>query len=91
MPARSKTDTEAAAKAKAEPKPTPVQARWLARGLTQAGGKLPLFEEDGREIARATAKACMAAGWAEPWFANPTKPDWIVCKLTAKGRRVAGG
>lgn len=91
MPARSKTDTEAAAKAKAEPKPTPVQARWLARGLTQAGGKLPLFEEDGREISRATVKACMAAGWAEPWFANPTKPDWIVCKLTAKGRRVAGG
>lgn len=91
MPARSKMNTDVSSKGKAEPKPTPVQLRWLARGLTQAGGKLPLFEKDGREISRATVNACIAAGWAEPWFTNPTKPDWIVCKLTANGRRIAGG
>jgi hypothetical protein len=25
-------------------------------------------------------------GWAEPWFSNPLKPDWLVCKLTDTGR-----
>ncbi len=28
-------------------------------------------------------------GWAEPWFANPTKRDWLVCKLTTAGRQAA--
>jgi hypothetical protein len=28
----------------------------------------------------------MAAGWAEPWFSNPIKPDWLVCRLTEAGR-----
>ena len=28
-------------------------------------------------------------GWAEPWFKNPIKPDWLVCRLTGKGRQVA--
>jgi hypothetical protein len=32
-------------------------------------------------------RACIAHGWAEPWFGNPLKPDWLVCKLTEKGRR----
>lgn len=66
--------------------PTPAQRRWLARGAAQPGGKLPLFDEDGRDVPRATIRACIAAGWAEPWFANPTNPDWLVCKLTATGR-----
>jgi hypothetical protein len=30
----------------------------------------------------------MDQGWAEPWFANPLKPDWLVCRLTAAGRAV---
>ncbi|WP_208985814.1 hypothetical protein [Pseudovibrio sp. Ad26] len=34
----------------------------------------------------ATVRACIAAGWAEPWFSNPLKPDWLVCKLTDTGR-----
>jgi hypothetical protein len=29
----------------------------------------------------------MEKGWAEPWFDNPIKPDWLVCKLTEMGRR----
>ncbi|MEJ1994279.1 MAG: hypothetical protein P8X75_03565 [Limibacillus sp.] len=48
----------------ASPRPVELQIAWLKRGLTQAGGKLP-------------------------WFDNPLKPDWMVCKLTARGRRVA--
>lgn len=65
--------------------PTAAQSRWLRRGLEQPGGKLPLFDEAGREIPHRTIKACMAAGWAEPWFSNPIKPDWMVCKLTPQG------
>lgn len=67
-------------------RPSPVQRRWLARGADQPGGKLPLFDETGRDIPRATIRACIDAGWAEPWFANPVKPDWLVCKLTPAGR-----
>jgi len=35
-------------------------------------------------------QACLEQGWAEPWFANPTKRDWLVCKLTGAGRQAAG-
>ncbi|MBN9671429.1 hypothetical protein JF539_13860 [Labrenzia aggregata] len=58
------------------------QKRWLRKGLAQPGGKLPLFDDDGREIPARTIRACIDAGWAEPWFSNPIKPDWLVCKLT---------
>ena len=34
--------------------PTPTQFKWLARGLTQAGGKLPLFDEEGQRISERT-------------------------------------
>jgi len=70
--------------------PTPAQKRWLARGLTQAGGKLPLFDEEGREVPKRTIEACLAAGWAEPWARNPIKPDWLVCRLTQSGREAIG-
>ncbi len=70
--------------------PTPVQRRWLARGLTQAGGKLPLFDEVGRAIGPQTIKSCVREGWAKPWIHNPIKPDWLVCKLTARGRAALG-
>ena len=69
--------------------PSAVQAAWLARGLDQAGGKLPLFDAQGRRVAEKTIRACIAAGWAEPWFSNPIKPDWLVCRLTEAGRAVA--
>lgn len=71
-------------------RPTLVQLRWLRRGLDQAGGKLPLFDEAGRQVSPRTIRACIAAGWAEPWFFNPIKPDWLVCRLTDDGRAVAG-
>jgi hypothetical protein len=69
---------------------TPAQRRYLARGLKESGGKLPLFDEDGREIPRRTIEACVAHGWAEPWISNPIKPDWLVCRLTAAGYRALG-
>ena len=63
-----------------------AQRKWLVRGLTQPGGKLPLFDEDGRKVSPQVVKKCVEMGWAEPWFANPTKPDWLICKLTPTGR-----
>ncbi len=72
-------------------RPTGAQRRYLERGLTQAGGKLPLFDRDGREVSKKTIESCVAHGWAIPWVHNPIKPDWLVCRLTAAGYRVLGG
>lgn len=69
--------------------PTLPELFYLRRGLTQPGGKLPLFDLDGQTIAREVVRSCLKRGWAEPWFANPLKPDWLVCKLTEAGRRMA--
>jgi len=66
--------------------PSRVQLRWLKRGVGAPGGKLPLFDRAGQEVPRRVIEACIEAGWAERWFSNPTKPDWIVCRLTARGR-----
>ncbi|MBL6932683.1 MAG: hypothetical protein ISR45_07005 [Rhodospirillales bacterium] len=65
------------------------QLRWLQRGLDQAGGKLPLFDDKGRKVSDRTVKSCIEHGWAEPWFSNPLKPDWLICKLTDTGRDIA--
>ena len=70
--------------------PTPQQRRWLERGLEQPGGKLPLFDAKGRRISDRTVRSCIRNGWAEPWFANPTKLDWLICKLTDAGRAALG-
>lgn len=72
-------------------KPSDAQRKWLSRGLEQAGGKLPLFDEFGQEINSQTVQSCIRNGWAEPWFSNPLKPDWLVCKLTDVGREILKG
>lgn len=69
--------------------PTLPELFYLRRGLAQPGGKLPLFDLDGQTIAREVVRSCLKRGWAEPWFANPLKPGWLVCKLTEAGRRLA--
>ncbi len=69
--------------------PTLPELLYLRRGLTQAGGKLPLFDLDGQAVPAAIVRRCLSRGWAEPWFSNPLKPDWLVCKLTEAGRRLA--
>jgi hypothetical protein len=70
--------------------PSRAQKAWLRRGLNQPGGKLPLFDAQGQSVSPRLVKACLARGWAEPWFSNPLKPDWLVCKLTDTGRGIAG-
>ncbi len=72
-------------------RPSAAQRRYLERGLDQPGGKLPLFDEEGQRIDPRTVRACLEAGWAEPWARNPIKPDWLVCRLTPAGRAVLGG
>ncbi len=72
-------------------RPSEAQRRYLERGLTQAGGKLPLFDLQGREVPRKTVDSCVAHGWATPWVHNPIKPDWLVCRLTPAGYRALGG
>jgi hypothetical protein len=74
------------AQAKDELHPSAAQRAWLIRGLSQPGGKLPLFDESGQRVSPRTIQSSIDRGWAEPWFANPTKPDWLVCKLTDLGR-----
>ena len=69
--------------------PTMSELLYLRRGLSQAGGKLPLFDMDGQDVAEEIVRQCLMRGWAEPWFNNPLKPDWLVCKLTPAGRRLA--
>jgi hypothetical protein len=70
-------------------RPSQAQQRYLALGLRQPGGKLPLFDENGREISPKTIRSCIERGWAEPWFDNPLKPNWLVCRLTPAGRIAA--
>jgi len=67
--------------------PTLPELFYLRRGLAQPGGKLPLFDLDGQAVAASVVRRCVERGWAEPWFANPLKPDWLVCKLTEAGRQ----
>ena len=87
MARTAKTRTETApSSAPKVPKPTAPQRLWLKRGLDQAGGKLPLFDAAGQRVSERTVRSCIDKGWAEPWFANPLKPNWLVCKLTDAGR-----
>lgn len=71
--------------------PTRTQHVWLARGLDQPGGKLPLFNVDGSRVDPKTIRACLAQGWVAPWFDNPLKPGWLVCRLTDAGRAILAG
>lgn len=87
---RLPTESAASASASLGASPTLAQIVYLRRGLTQPGGKLPLFDLDGQRVEDDIVRACIEQGWAEPWFVNKLKPDWLVCKLTAAGRRIVG-
>ena len=80
-----KIDTKTMAERAIHARPSMTQLLWLKRGLRQPGGKLPLFDEWGQRVNEQTIRSCIAQGWAEPWFTNPLKPDWLVCKLTEAG------
>ena len=66
-------------------RPTPAQRAYLRRGMDQPGWKLPLFDEQGQRYSLRTIRSCIDQGWAEPWFDNPIKPNWLVCRLTKDG------
>ena len=68
--------------------PTVAQERYLRRGLGQPGGKLPIFDESGKQINAKTIQSCINQGWARLWFDNPIKSDWLVCCLTERGRDI---
>ena len=70
------------------PKPSKIQRDWLERGLNEPGGKLPLFNHLGQRVSARTVESCINQGWAEPWFNNPIKPDWQVCKITEMGKKI---
>ncbi|HER25837.1 MAG TPA: hypothetical protein ENI69_01870 [Rhodospirillales bacterium] len=72
-------------------KVTTSQIRYLMRGAGEPGGKLPLFDGQGQKISDRTVRSCISKGWAEPWFDNPLKPDWSICKLTESGRALVQG
>ncbi len=63
-----------------------AEREYLEMGAEQPGGKLPLFDYRGQEIPKAVIRQCLQKGYAEPWFANPMKPNWLVCRLTPKGK-----
>jgi len=86
MQAHSETAADKTTKPAKSGSPSQAQHTWLSRGLDQPGGKLPLFDTDGQQVSERTVRSCIEKGWAEPWFSNPLKPDWIVCKLTDDGR-----
>jgi hypothetical protein len=65
--------------------PTALERAWLRHGLDQPGGKLPLFDNQGQRVSERTIRSCIEHGWAKPWFDNPLKPDWLVCRLTHLG------
>jgi hypothetical protein len=69
--------------------PTLPELFYLRRGFSQPGGKLPLFDLDGQAVDAGVVRRCLERGWSEPWFNNPLKPDWLVCKLTQTGRQLA--
>ncbi len=71
-----------------QPVPSRAELSYLRRGMFEPGGKLPLFDRRGQEINPAIIQICLANKWAEHWFANPVKPDWLVCRLTQAGRNV---
>lgn len=86
---RSSPAAQVLGSARRKHRPTVTQLAWLSRGLDQAGGKLPLFDRYGQRYDARTIRSCIEQGWAEPWFKNPIKPDWLVCRLTDEGRAFA--
>ena len=59
---------------------------WLHGGLNRADGRLAIFDTFGEPVNKAVIKSAIAAGLAEPWFSSPMRPQWMVCRLTPKGR-----
>ena len=70
-------------------KPTPSQRPLVATRARSGGRQAAAFRRVRPQVSERTVKSCIDKGWAEPWFANPLKPAWLVCKLTKAGRTAA--
>lgn len=81
--------TSTGTRTSARKKLSTAERAYLTYGLKQPGGKLPLFDKSGQEISPKIIRSCINKGLAERWFANPIKPDWLVCRLTDAGRNAA--
>ena len=72
------TDTargdDAAAEAAHGAHPSAAQKAWLKRGLTQPGGKLPLFDEDGQQVCERTVRACIDKAGRNRGFPTRSSP-----------------
>ena len=55
-------------------RPTAPQLRWLRRGLDQAGGKLPLFDEEGQRVSERTVRSCIDRAGPRPGLPIPSSP-----------------
>jgi len=64
-----------------------AERSYLIMGLDQPGGKLPLFDAHGQEVSPKVIRTCLRKGLIERWFANPMRPEWVVCRLTETGRQ----
>lgn len=60
---------------------------WLKTGAGNKEGRLALFDGTGQRVDQTVQRAALSQGWVEGWFANPMRPDWMVCRLTPSGRR----
>lgn len=60
---------------------------WLKTGAGNTEGRLALFDGMGQRIDSQIQRAALSWGWVEGWFANPMRPDWMVCRLTPAGKR----
>ena len=59
---------------------------WLQGGLNRSDGRLALFDRFGEPVDKAVIKTAIKQGLAEPWFSSPMRPQWMVCRITPKGR-----
>lgn len=91
LPRQHERSGQSGGNGRSDGKLTSAQREWLSRGLEQPGGKLPLFDRLGQKVNERTIRACIRHGWAEPWFENPIKADWLVCRLTDAGRDLLDG
>ncbi len=60
---------------------------YLLMGTDSPRGRLPLFDAHGQEVKQAVIKSCISKGYVERWFANPMRPQWVMFRLTDKGRQ----
>jgi hypothetical protein len=64
---------------------------WLKTGLNNPEGRLSLFDGSGQKIPASIQRFAIQNDLAEGWFANPMRPEWMVCRLTARGQRALSG